>query len=92
MIADQDSLTPDPLSSSRQHRRFYCTDLDGLEDVELEDEFYYLRSHLLGLPSVCWPRERCILLEQEIRRRGNSQKTEYSPITKQKTKKVGIKV
>ena len=91
-MIDEGSLTPDPLVSSRQYRRFYCIDLGELEDTELEDEFYYLRSHLLGLPPVCWPRERCILLEQEINRRGNNGKFQYSSPTKQKIKKVGIKV
>lgn len=92
-MADQDILIPDPLSSLQEAERFYGIDVPSLEDSELLEEHDFLKAHLWGLPPVCWPRERCILLEQEIKRRGNSRKTEYSPITRQKPKKVeGIKI
>ncbi len=88
-MADQDILIPDPLADSKQYRRFYCIDLDELEDMELTDEINYLRPKLWGLPKVNWARERVWLLEEEMKkRRGN---TDFR--IQQKPKKVeGIRV
>ena len=90
---DRDILIPDPLSSLQEAERFFGYDIPSLEDSNLLEECDFLKAHLWGLEEGHWVRSRMWLLKEEIRRRGNSQKTEYSPITKQKPKKLeGIKV
>lgn len=66
-------LTPDPLDSDRQYARFYHLDLPSLDNTEVKDEFYTLRSCLWKLPPDHWLRERVKALNAELyKRRGNT--------------------
>ena len=65
----EDVLIPDPLFSRQQADRFYHSDLPGLADVELEDEFHCLRPLLWGLPAEHWLRQRVQMLEGELTKR-----------------------
>ncbi len=68
-MTNHDNLTPDPCSSDRQYHRFCHLDLPDLEDFELTDEIYYLRSVLWGSPIDHWCRQRVMALETEISKR-----------------------
>ena len=73
-----DILIPDPTSSDQQYKRFYHLDLPELEDVELTDEFHYLRAHLWELPADKWLRERVKALETELYKRRGDTRFEFS--------------
>jgi len=63
------SLRPNPLYSDMQYLRYYNLDIANMDDQDLADEFYTLRSLLWGLPRNDWLRERVKLLGRELAKR-----------------------
>jgi len=61
-------ITPNPLSSDVEYRRYYHFDIPYLELDDLQDELYALRPVLWGLPPTHWLRERVKILERPIKR------------------------
>ena len=62
-------LIPDPMAGDKECARYYHLDIQGLNDVEVMDEYYALRPCLWGLPSDHWLRQRVKALGIELARR-----------------------
>jgi len=66
------SLRPNPFYSDRDWFRYNFLDIEGMEDRDLYDEYFALRSLLWGLPEDDWCRERVRMLGQELAKRRGS--------------------
>jgi len=67
--AKNEVLIPEPTAGDNEYARYHHLDIQGLNDIEVIDEFYALRPCLWGLSSDHWLRQRVKALGIELAKR-----------------------
>ena len=65
-VDKSDILIPIATDCDTEYVRYHHLDIQGLNDIEVMDEFYALRPCLWGLPSDHWLRQRVKALGIEL--------------------------